>query len=108
MPAPALPWFKVWIGGTAHAKARPLNDATLRTWVELLDAAAQQPHRGRFRSRKEAALIVRRPTAHVGTLIAATLIDETPEELTMHDWDAWQRWRKEDANDTGTTTEASP
>lgn len=108
MPAQRLPWFRFWMGATAHGKVRTLDDGTFRTWVELLDAASQQPRRGRFASRAEAAAITRRPAKHVAALIAATLIDETPEGLTMHDWDDWQRWRKEDTNDTGIPPEQPP
>lgn len=107
MPAPQLPWFKFWKGATLHGKVRQLDDGTFRTWVELLDLSAQQPWRGRFVSRAEAAAISRRPSKHIAVLIAAKLIDEDPDEhLTMHDWDEWQRWRKDDANDTRTTTES--
>lgn len=108
MPAPRLPWYRFWVGATAHGKVRQLDDGMFRTWVELLDAAAQQPTRGRFASRQEAVSIVRRPAKHVAALIAATLIDESSEGLTMHDWDEWQRWRKEDANDSPTTPERPP
>lgn len=103
MPAKRLPWFRFWIDATAHGKVRQLDDATFRTWVELLDAAAKQPKRGRFESRKEAVSVLRRPAKHIAALIAATLIDETPEGLVMHDWDEWQRWRQEDTNDDGST-----
>lgn len=112
MPAQRLPWFRFWVGATANAKVRTLNDGVFRTWVELLDLAAQQPRRGRFASAKEAAALSRRSAQHVGALIHAGLIDTTPEGLVMHDWDDWQRWRKEDAidplNDTGTTHERPP
>lgn len=100
MPAKRLQWFRVWIDATTHGKVRQLDDATFRTWVELLDAAAKQPHRGRFESAKEAISIVRRPPAHIVTLVNAKLIDRDEDGLVMHDWDEWQRWRPEDANDT--------
>lgn len=102
MPAQRLPWFKFWIGATGHAKVRQLTDAVFRTWVELLDLSAQQNHRGTFSSRKEAAAVSRRPAAHISQLVAAGLLDERDGELTMHDWDDWQRWRP---NDPATTTE---
>lgn len=107
MPNPPLPWFKLWGGVTSSSKVAPLSDALFRTWVELLDAASQQPtrHRGRFASRKAAAAIVRRPLAHVAALVTEGLIDETPDGLAMHDWDDWQRWRKEDAMDSRSTTD---
>jgi len=105
MPAKRLPWFRFWIDATAHGKVRQLDDATFRTWVELLDAAAKQPKRGRFENRKEAVAVLRRPAKHIAALIAAKLIDETPEGLVMHDWDEWQRWRQEDVNDDETTSD---
>lgn len=108
MPAKRLPWFRFWIDATSHGKVRQLDDATFRTWVELLDAAAKQPRRGRFDSRTEAVSILRRPAKHIATLIRATLIDETTEGLTMHDWDEWQRWRTEDANDYATSPDHPP
>ncbi|HEY8694848.1 MAG TPA: hypothetical protein VIR57_19130 [Chloroflexota bacterium] len=77
--------------------------------MELLDAAAKQPQRGRFASRQGAVSVVRRPSKHVVTLIAAGLVDEAADKrLTMHDWDEWQKWRKEDANDSPTTPERPP
>lgn len=108
MPAKRLPWFRFWIDATSHGKVRQLDDATFRTWVELLDAAAKQPKRGRFESRREAVSVVRRPTKHIAALITAKLIDETCEGLVMHDWDEWQRWRAEDANDSSTSSESPP
>src|SRR4051795_9629980 len=99
MPAKRLPWFRFWIDATTHGKVRQLDDATFRTWVEMLDAAAKQPRRGRFESRGEAISILRRPAKHIATLITAKLVDEVDKELVMHDWDEWQRWRAEDAND---------
>lgn len=106
MPKPRLPWFKLWGGVTSDPKVAPLSDALFRTWVELLDAASQQPKRGRFQNRKQAAAVIRRPVAHVAQLVAERLIDETPDGLTIHDWDAWQRWREEDGIDTGLTPES--
>ena len=108
MPAKRLDWFRVWIDATTHEKVRQLDDATFRTWVELLDAAAKQPRRGRFVSRASAASIIRRPVKHVATLIAATLIDESDEGLTMHDWDEWQRWRPQDTIDDATPPDRPP
>lgn len=110
MPAPRLPWFKIWIGSTGHAKARSLSDGEFRTWVELIDLSAQQKWRGRFANRKDALALSRRPAAHLSVLILVGLVDEdaTDKHLTMHDWDDWQRWRKEDPNDSGTTTESPP
>lgn len=108
MPAKRIPWFKVWIGATAHGKVRQLDDGAFRTWVELLDAAAQQPQRGRFDSRREAAAITRRPTKHIEALLRAGLMDERDDGLWMHDWDDWQRWRQEDSNDSPTTTDHPP
>lgn len=108
MPAQRLPWFKFWIDATSNAKVRVLDDPTFRTWVELLDACARQSNRGRFASRAEAQAIVRRPAKHIATLIAGRLIDETPEGLTMHDWDEWQRWRPGDVNDSPTSTDQPP
>lgn len=106
MPAKRIPWFKIWIGATAHGKVRQLEDGVFRTWVELLDAAAQQPVRGRFASRAEAAAVLRRPVKHMAVLIEAGLIDEDPDKhLVMHDWDDWQRWRQEDSNDAPPTPE---
>lgn len=106
MPAKRIPWFKIWIGATAHGKVRQLEDGVFRTWVELLDAAAQQPVRGRFASRAEAAAVLRRPVKHLAVLIGAGLIDEDPDKhLVMHDWDDWQRWRQEDSNDAPHTPE---
>jgi hypothetical protein len=107
MPNPPLPWFKLWGGVTSSSKVAPLNDALFRTWVELLDAASQQPtrQRGRFANRKAAAAIVRRPLSHVTALVGAGLVDETTDGLTMHDWDDWQRWRKEDVIDSRSTTD---
>jgi hypothetical protein len=108
MPAQRLPWFKFWIGATAHAKVRVLDDATFRTWVELLDACSQQPRRGRFVSRAAAQAIVRRPMKHIVTLINGKLIDDTPDGLVMHDWDEWQRWRMGDSIDSETPSEDPP
>ena len=110
MPAPQLPWFRFWKGATQHDKVRELSDAEFRTWVELLDLAAQQKWRGRFRSRKAAAALSRRPDRHIGSLIKTGLIDidSSDEHLTMHDWDEWQRWRKEDVNDDGTPPDHPP
>lgn len=103
MPTKRLPWLKLWVGSTAHGKVRQLDDSTFRTWVELLDAAAQQPHRGQFENINEAVAITRRPIKHLRTLISSGLIDESDDGLRMHDWNDWQRWRQEDANDSGTT-----
>ena len=110
MPAQQLPWFRFWKGATQHDKTRQLGDAEFRTWVELLDLASQQKWRGRFSSQKAAVALVRRPAKHVKTLIEVGLIDEdaTDKHLTMHDWDDWKRWRKEDTNDSGTTHEGPP
>jgi len=114
MPAPRLPWFKVWLGATSNSKTAPLTDAVFRTWVELLDAAAQQQWRGRFKDQRSAAAIVRRPAVHVATLVSEGLIDEDADDkhLTMHDWDEWQRWRKEEdylpPNDNGTPGGSTP
>jgi hypothetical protein len=108
MPAKRLPWFRFWIDATTHEKVRQLDDGTFRTWVELLDAAAKQPRRGRFASRASAISVVRRPAKHLSTLISAKLIDETREGLVMHDWDEWQRWRPEDANDDATPPDPPP
>lgn len=90
MPAKRLPWFKLWIGCTAHGKVRQLDDGTFRTWVELLDAASQQPTRGRFASEAEAVAITRRPVKHIRTLVAAGLMDATEDGLWLHDWSEWQ------------------
>lgn len=90
MPAKRLPWFKLWIGCTAHGKVRQLDDGTFRTWVELLDAASQQPTRGRFASEGEAAAITRRPIKHIRTLVQAGLIDAGEDGLWLHDWSEWQ------------------
>lgn len=110
MPAPRLPWYRFWGGATAHAKARELSDGEFRTWIELLDLSSQQKWRGRFTNRKAALGLVRRPSAHLATLVRVGLIDEDAgdKHLTMHDWDDWQRWRKEDANDTGTPNDLPP
>lgn len=108
MPAKRLPWFRLWVGATAHGKVRLLDDGTFRTWVELLDAAAQQPKRGRFASAAEAAAITRRPAKHVAALMRVGLVDDTPDGLVMHDWDDWQRWRKEDADDEPTPPQDPP
>ena len=110
MPAPQLPWFRFWKGATQHGKVRALSDAEFRTWVELLDLAAQQKPRGRFDSRKSAAALSRRPDRHIGSLVKAGLIDidSSDEHLTMHDWDEWQRWRKEDLHDDGTPPDLPP
>lgn len=108
MPAKRLPWFRFWIDATTHGKVRQLDDATFRTWVEMLDAAAKQPRRGRFESRVEAISILRRPPKHIATLITAKLVDEVDKELVMHDWDEWQRWRAEDANDDATPPDHPP
>jgi hypothetical protein len=118
MPAARLPWFRFWVGATAHAKARTLSDGEFRTWIELLDLCAQQKWRGRFTSKREALGLVRRPPAHLDALIRAGLVDVDPldKHLTMHDWDHWQRWREGDSddhpndhtNDTGTTHERPP
>lgn len=90
MPAKRLPWFKLWIGCTAHGKVRQLDDGTFRTWVELLDAASQQPTRGRFSSEAEAVAITRRPAKHIRMLVEAGLMDATADGLWLHDWSAWQ------------------
>lgn len=108
MPAKRVPWFKFWIGATTHGKVRQLEDGEFRTWVELLDAASQQPKRGRFTSRKEAIAITRRPGVHLNVLIDAGLLDEAEDgALSLHDWDDWQRWRASD-DEPGSPTDTPP
>lgn len=108
MPNKRIPWFKCWGGITSDPKVAPLSDAVFRTWVELLDAASQQPVRGRFKDRKSAASIVRRPVANISMLVSQGLIDEAHDGLTMHNWDQWQRWRQEDAYDNGSPPDEPP
>jgi hypothetical protein len=106
MPAKRLPWFKVWVGATRHEKVATLSDTDFRTWVELLDAGAQQSVRGHFDSAATAAAVVRRPLASVKRLIAARLLDDQPDGVWLHDWPDWQRWSPEDdAIDSRTTPE---
>src|SRR5260370_36590919 len=109
MPAKRLPWFRFWIGATAHGKVRQLDDATFRTWLELLDDAAQQPKRGCFANPKAAAAIIRRPVKHLSALLDAGLLDERADGIVMHDWEEWQKWRPEDgANDDGLPPDHPP
>jgi hypothetical protein len=107
MPAKRLPWFKVWVGATRHEKVATLSDTDFRTWVELLDAAAQQSTRGKFDSAASAAAVVRRPLASVKRLIATRLLDDRGAEgLWLHDWPEWQRWVPDDgASDSASTPE---
>lgn len=110
MPKPRLYWFKVWIGCSRHEKVAPLSDKTFRTWVELLDAGAQQPVRGEFPSAATAAAMVRQPLPCVMELITARLLDEYPDgRIGLHDWPLWQRSASEElaANQTGLEPESS-
>jgi hypothetical protein len=97
MPAKRIPWFKVWVGATRHEKVAQLDDRAFRTWVELLDGASQQTVRGKFASVEAAAAVVRRPAASIRRLMAVGLLDERADGVWMHDWQDWQRWRPEDA-----------
>lgn len=105
MPRPRLPWFKMWIGSSRHAKVVSLSDREHRVWTELLEAASEQKVRGRFESYAAAAAIIRRKDTEVRQVAAAGLMDESEDGVWMHDWKEWQRWRPEDAqaDDSGTT-----
>jgi len=101
MPRQRLAWFKVWVGATRHEKVVTLDNLAFRVWVELLDAASEQPMRGRFTSCAAAAAIVRRPVGVVRKLAQARLLDEREDGVWLHDWADWQRWRPADeAEDT--------
>ena len=108
MPRQRLPWFKIWVGATRHEKVVTLDDRSFRAWIELLDAASEQPVRGRFTSCAAAAAIIRRPPALLKRLIEARLIDEREDGIWLHDWADWQRWKPEDepSNNTGITQES--
>lgn len=108
MPKPRLQWFKVWVGATRHEKIVTLDDRSFRAWVELLDAASEQPIRGRFTSCAAAAAIIRRPPALVRRLAQARLLDERDDGLWLHDWSEWQRWQADEhtPNGSGITHES--
>lgn len=86
MPAPRLPWVKLWLTTRIVAKTSMLQGELFKSWTFLLMAAAEQPVRGRFDSPEHAAQCAGRPLAHVKDLIARGLLDAESDGLWMHHW----------------------
>jgi hypothetical protein len=70
--------------------------------------SAARSRNARCRGETTATHQVSRLTGGIATLITAKLVDEVDKELVMHDWDEWQRWRAEDANDDATPPDHPP
>lgn len=90
MPAPRLPWVKLWIESAEHEKVALLPDPEYRTWTLCLLRGSQQPTRWRFASAQHAAIVTGRPVEHIRTLIAVRLLDEREQAVWVHDFGQWQ------------------
>jgi hypothetical protein len=91
MPAPRLPWFKLWPEAMRHEKVALLSDGVFRTWIVTLGQASEQATRWRFGSVQHAATVTGRPAKHIRELVTAELLDLSENgEVWVHNWRKWQ------------------
>jgi hypothetical protein len=91
MPAPRLPWFKLWPEAMRHEKVALLSDGVFRTWIVTLGQASEQATRWRFGSVQHAATVTGRPAKHIRELVTAELLDLSETgEVWVHNWRKWQ------------------